>query len=454
MHLRNSQFTSAMGTHSNRLTQFKPNCVPKIKKFSSVWNRNTIGSANTRHKPNQSFTSSFKRSKSLDSRPKSVRSKLVHFTNGDESKPQEENEEQNLISRKPSAIYRFNSIQFLNSLRNFQHNTTYIHQTELSRHYRMSKDILDSFVRLKSTQIADLFGERQTKSLQNGNSEESNSKVTNDNILNEPNNATDTNNEQPSTKAINNQTKDDSLPKKTLQSTSMGFRKKTVLQRPKSASIYTRRNRLSSKNAAKMKTNDNGATATYSDEEHLNGKIRIDDEESENESLEPFFHRSLDKISSIANWERQIRYELEIEKELQRRELDRQKERILNDQRKLEEWDKQLRIELDARERKIRLNEEELRSRYEEFAQKSSELMRREQMINDIVTERIKGEMKFEIEKLRKKFNELELDKSNLTKKEERVKEVETRLHEQVSDLIAIQALIICIIGKNCQRKD
>lgn len=148
--------------------------------------------------------------------------------------------------------------------------------------------------------------------------------------------------------------------------------------------------------------------------------------------LEPIFHRSLDRISSIANWEKQIRYELEIEKELQRRELDRQKEKLQHDQRKLSEWDRQLRIELDARERKVRLSELELQARLEEIGQKGEELQRRETIVTEIVNERLKTEMRIEVDKLRKKFNELEGDRTSLAKKEERLREAEARLHEQV----------------------
>lgn len=204
---------------------------------------------------------------------------------------------------------------------------------------------------------------------------------------------------------------------------SVVMKKKPV--RPKSATTSRRYVRVLP-SARPAKSSSNNRDTLYSDgEDHCEAS-------KANNPLEPFFHKSLDKISSIANWERQIRYEFEIEKELQRRELERQKEKLHSDQRKLEEWDKQLRIELDGRERKLRLSEEQVRSRCEEFEQKSSELLRREQMINEIVNDRIKSEMKFEIEKLKKKFNELEVEKLNLSRKEERVKEVEARLHEQV----------------------
>ena len=145
------------------------------------------------------------------------------------------------------------------------------------------------------------------------------------------------------------------------------------------------------------------------------------------EDLDP-----LAKVSAIANWEKQIRYELEIDKEIQSREVERQRERLKNETRKLDDRDKSLRIELDARERKIRLREEELQNNIEDLDQKLSELSTREQMIESIVSEKIKIEMKEEIEKLRKKFNELEEKDLSLNKREEKVKEVEQRLHEQV----------------------
>jgi hypothetical protein len=141
---------------------------------------------------------------------------------------------------------------------------------------------------------------------------------------------------------------------------------------------------------------------------------------------------SLTKVSSIANWEKQIRYELEIDREIQTREFERQKEKLRIEWRKLNERDKSLRIELDARERKLRLKEEELKTNSEDINQKLIEIAQKEEIINDIVNEKIKSEMKDEIEKLKKKFNELEINKLNLTKREEKVKEVEARLHEQV----------------------
>ncbi|KAI2796360.1 hypothetical protein BLOT_015812 [Blomia tropicalis] len=430
-------------TSTNRLVQFSPTTAPKLRQSNSVWNRSnnwttnrTYGNINNR----RSRSLGPKTSKTVHFEPKIV----THLKNSDlNSTP---NVDQFLIAHKPSAIYRYNSVQFLNSLRNFRHHTITTgqirqHRTELSHHYKMSKEILDSFVRLKSTQIDGLFGgeQRATTKLMNGfnrTESEKQQQMAPQNDSNEMINVTDdcstsptANTTQVPSTSITETMAEEKKTSPNHQSVPM-FRKKTT-PRPKSASIYVRRNRLTSgKSSAKL---TKGMSGAISDDERLNVKGRYDDDgHSDSESLDPIFHRSLDKISSIANWERQIRYELEIEKELQRRELDRQKEKLQSDQRKLEEWDKQLRIELDARERKIRLNEEELRSRYEEFGQKSADLMRREHTINDIVTERIKAEMKLEIEKLRKKFNELELDKSNLTKKEERVKEVEARLHEQV----------------------
>ena len=430
-------------TSTNRLVQFSPTTAPKLRQSNSVWNRSnnwttnrTYGNINNR----RSRSLGPKTSKTVHFEPKIV----THLKNSDlNSTP---NVDQFLIAHKPSAIYRYNSVQFLNSLRNFRHHTITTgqirqHRTELSHHYKMSKEILDSFVRLKSIQIDGLFGseQRATTKLMNGfnrTESEKQQQMAQQNDSNEMINVTDdcstsptANTTQVPSTSITETMAEEKKTSLNHQSVPM-FRKKTT-PRPKSASIYVRRNRLTSgKSSAKL---TKGMSGAISDDERLNVKGRYDDDgHSDSESLDPIFHRSLDKISSIANWERQIRYELEIEKELQRRELDRQKEKLQSDQRKLEEWDKQLRIELDARERKIRLNEEELRSRYEEFGQKSADLMRREHTINDIVTERIKAEMKLEIEKLRKKFNELELDKSNLTKKEERVKEVEARLHEQV----------------------
>ena len=281
------------------------------------------------------------------------------------------------LDDKPTSIYRYNSRVFLESLR-CKSNPV---QTNLSCLMSMSKELVDEFVRMKMDQVDQL----------------------NDDTVQET---------------------------RFKKKTPTGLKKKLI--RPKSASATTtRRNvRLVSNQMSKSnsKLEKIANEEINSDEDEELGGNKLDN------PLEPIFHKSLDKISSIANWERQIRYELEIEKELQRRELERQREKLQKDQRKLDEWDKQLRIELDARERKLRLGEDQFKSKCEEVEQKSTELIRKEQMINEIVNERIKAEMKFEIEKLRKKFLELEIDKSNLTKKEERVKEVEARLHEQVRD--------------------
>ncbi len=410
---------------------------------------------------------------------------MVHFTTDPEDNEEEDEEDEAealaeyLISRKPSAIYRYNSVQFLNSLRNFRQSpatTVHHHQetTALSRHYRMSKDILDSFVRVKTAQIEGLFGEPREKmpptatlppapSLTNGYTP-----TTTDGNQNNSTHSLKTSPLQEDVVAKQMQSANDSSHNQQnfhspLYSESEVKRTTTTITPPTTTTVYHRRHpstrttantRPKSASVLHQKRNGVGGRLTSSkstsklhssSKEHQNGhgenggdhnEETGGPEEEEEALLEPFYQhqqrRSLDQISSIANWERQIRYELEIEKELQRRELDRQREKLASDQRKLEDWDKQLRIELDARERKIRLSEEELRSRVEEFTAKSAELMRREQMISEIVAERLKAEMKFEIEKLRKKFNELEADKSNLAKKEERVKEVEARLHEQV----------------------
>ncbi|KAF7493221.1 hypothetical protein SSS_02803 [Sarcoptes scabiei] len=327
------------------------------------------------------------------------------------------------VETRLSRIVHHNDLGFIHSLRNFHPNqterrissqSTTIKTTSLARHMKMSREIVDDFVRVKTDQY------------EASNVISSNPIVAKIDAIN-------------SSSMLNNPKSF----KKNLSSSS-AIRKRLV--RPKSAGTTTRRRSM-------MPTNSVGADVDgmYFDQQQnrystspnsgLEEKHRSysDDEECANqhndeidEGLKPLFHRSMDKISSIAKWERQIRYEFEIEKELHKRELERQREKLQNDQRKLENWDKQLRIELDARERKLKLGEEELKSRSEELNQKMNELLRREQLINEIVNERIKSEMKFEIEKLRKKFNELEIEKNNLSKKEERVKEVEARLHEQV----------------------
>lgn len=445
-----------------RLTYFRPTFVPRTKPLPTVWNRTTNPTPAGKGTNNRT-----RRSKSADTRrPKvpSTQRKVVHFANKPTSHTDNEAEEEGegetleeyLISRKPSAIYRYNSIQFLNSLRNFhqqQSSATVTRTTTLSRQYRMSQEILGNFVRLKTAQIEGLFGEPRRQSqapFLNGHAESPKQESENNdaNVEREREiTPTTAKGRSPNSNSTSPPTTVNGRPA-TPSMVSL-FRKKANV-RPKSASIHSRRSRLqlssgspastSSKSQSTPKLSKLGLRSSahseaHSDDDDAQVNGNDDGEEEEGESIEPFFHRSLDKISSIANWERQIRYELEIEKELQRRELDRQKEKIQSDQRKLEDVDKQLRIELDARERKLRLGEEELRSRAEEFTQRAAELSRREAMINEIVGERIKAEMKGEIEKLRKKFNELEFDKSNLSKKEERVKEVEARLHEQVSGL-------------------
>lgn len=292
-----------------------------------------------------------------------------------------------IIDDLPSSIYRFNNRDFLHSLRNFNDKTITYRTTSLARYMKMSREIVDDFVRSKSQEF-DQISNVQTDSV-------------------------------PKSDQITSPISTNRFFKKNTSSAT----KKRII-RPKSSFVSRRRpitNGVSKNHLTKTDKPD-----SFSDEEIA--QVDIDNDKE----LTPLFHQSMEKISSIAHWERQIRYELEIEKELQKRELERQREKLKNDQRKLEDWDKLLRIELDARERKLRIGEDELKSRLDEFNHKTNELIRREQMINEIVNERIKGEMKFEIEKLRKKYNELEMDKSNLTKKEERVKEAEARLHEQV----------------------
>lgn len=292
----------------------------------------------------------------------------------------------NILDDLPSSIYRFNNRDFLHSLRNFNEKTITYRTTSLARYMKMSREIVDDFVRSKSEEFDQI-----------------------------PNVQTDP---VPKSDQITPPISTNRFFKKNTTSAT----KKRII-RPKSA-VASRRRPITN-GISKSHLTKTDKPESYSDEEIA--QVDIDDKE-----LTPLFHQSMEKISSIAHWERQIRYELEIEKELQKRELERQREKLKNDQRKLEDWDKLLRIELDARERKLRIGEDELKSRLDEFNHKTNELIRREQMINEIVNERIKGEMKFEIDKLRKKYNELEMDKNNLTKKEERVKEAEARLHEQV----------------------
>ncbi|XP_054164764.1 putative uncharacterized protein DDB_G0286901 [Oppia nitens] len=141
---------------------------------------------------------------------------------------------------------------------------------------------------------------------------------------------------------------------------------------------------------------------------------------------------SLAKVSSIANWEKQLRYELQIDKEIQMRELERQRERLLTESRELQERDKSLRIKLDAREKRVRQREEELNTSLQELNDKLDEVTAKEHTIDTIVNEKIKNELKDEIEKLKKKFNELEINKIELNKRENKVKEVEQRLYSQV----------------------
>ena len=476
----------------NQYQRSRPKSSPHPPPSANNGNRSYFVSGGGGHRQQQQT-----RSKSLESghfanrqRSKSASAprrpaRVVHFTTDPEDNEEEEEEDEAealaeyLISRKPSAIYRYNSVQFLNSLRNFRQSpatTVHHHQetTALSRHYRMSKDILDSFVRVKTAQIEGLFGEPREKMpptatsppappLTNGYTP-----TTTDGNQNNSTHSLKTSPLQEDVVAKQMQSANDSSHNQhhlhsPLYSESELKRTTTTITPPTTTTVYHRRHpstrttaNTRPKSASVLHQRRNGVTGRLtsskstsklhsSSKEHQNGhgenggdhnEETGGPEEEEEALLEPFYQhqqrRSLDQISSIANWERQIRYELEIEKELQRRELDRQREKLASDQRKLEDWDKQLRIELDARERKIRLSEEELRSRVEEFTAKSAELMRREQMISEIVAERLKAEMKFEIEKLRKKFNELEADKSNLAKKEERVKEVEARLHEQV----------------------
>ena len=396
----------------DRKSMAPPIARPNIRNplFGHIWNtRKSANKSATRSaKPN-----SFAQNSDQNLNDKQLK-KIISYNTNTKKKPERYSSLLNLdslskqrenIEDRPTSIYHHNDREFLHSLRNFNkhhhHHAITFRTTSLARYMKMSREIVDDFVRLK----ADEFEQQDAKT---GNP-----------IVAKIDHMTPT---------LNNEI-------------SMGrhFRKNPVTKkrmiRPKSA-IATRRKQISngiihSKSSTKL---NNKPEQYYSDEE--TGCHQGDDDQNlddtDDQGMKPLFHRSMDRISSIANWERQIRYEFEIEKELQKRELERQREKLQSDQRKLEDWDKQLRIELDARERKLRLGEEELKSRVEDFNQKTNELMRREQMINEIVGERIKAEMKFEIEKLRKKFNELEIDKSNLIKKEERVKEVEARLHEQV----------------------
>nr|XP_027198979.1 putative uncharacterized protein DDB_G0282133 [Dermatophagoides pteronyssinus] len=387
-----------------------PIARPNIRNplFGHIWN--------TRKLTNKSATKSAKQNSSAQQRNQNSndnQSKKINPYTTTKRKPKRYSSLLNLnsfstqsanIEDRPTSIYHHNDREFLQSLRNFnehhQHAITF-RTTSLARYMKMSRELVDDFVRLKTNEF-----------------EQQDTEITNP-IVAKIDQMTPT---------LNN---DSSIGKH--------FRKNPVtkkrLIRPKSA-IATRHKQIAngiihSKSSTKL---NNKPEKCYSDDEtecHEGDDDQIPGD-NDNQGMKPLFHRSMDRISSIANWERQIRYEFEIEKELQKRELERQREKLQSDQRKLEDWDKQLRIELDARERKLRLGEEELKSRLEDVNQKTNELMRREQMINEIVGERIKAEMKFEIEKLRKKFNELEIDKSNLIKKEERVKEVEARLHEQV----------------------
>ena len=145
----------------------------------------------------------------------------------------------------------------------------------------------------------------------------------------------------------------------------------------------------------------------------------------------PAFTSQLESLSSIANWERRLRHGLELERELQGKEIERQKEILNNEWRKLSEKDKTLRIELDARERKIRQKEELIRSDLDEINRKEMMIAEREKMIDEIVIQRTKDEISEEVEKLKKKFYQLEQSKVNLNKREEKLKDAEQKLHEQ-----------------------
>lgn len=140
---------------------------------------------------------------------------------------------------------------------------------------------------------------------------------------------------------------------------------------------------------------------------------------------------TFDKISTIALWEKKMRLELEIEREIQTKELERQRVKLDNEWRKLHEKDKVLRIELDAKERRVRRREDDIKNELDEVDQKLGELHRREEIINEIVAQKVKGEVCQEREKLRSKFYELEQSRENMAKREEKIREIEARLHEQ-----------------------